>query len=78
QGIELANATEYGLSAAITGDPAKAAAVAPKLRAGMVAINNWGPSPGAARRMAGVARAMPESAAAERKWRRCIMTLAVP
>jgi aldehyde dehydrogenase (NAD+) len=46
-GIELANATEYGLSAAITGDPAKAAAVASKLRAGMVAINNWGPSPGA-------------------------------
>jgi aldehyde dehydrogenase (NAD+) len=46
-GIELANATEYGLSAAITGDPAKAAAVAGKLRAGMVAINNWGPTPGA-------------------------------
>ena len=46
-GIELANATEYGLSAAITGDPAKAAAVAGKLRAGMVAINGWGPSPGA-------------------------------
>jgi aldehyde dehydrogenase (NAD+) len=47
QGIEIANATEYGLSAAITGDPAKAAKVAPRLRAGMVAINNWGPSPGA-------------------------------
>ena len=47
QGIELANATEYGLSAAITGDPAKAASVAGKLRAGMVAINNWGPTPGA-------------------------------
>lgn len=47
QGIELANATEYGLSAAITGDPAQAAAVAPQLRAGMVAINNWGPAPGA-------------------------------
>ena len=46
-GIELANATEYGLSAAITGDPAKAADVAGKLRAGMVAINNWGPTPGA-------------------------------
>ena len=46
-GIEMANATEYGLSAAITGDPAKAAAVAGKLRAGMVAINNWGPTPGA-------------------------------
>jgi aldehyde dehydrogenase (NAD+) len=47
QGIELANDTAYGLSAAISGDPAKAAEVAPKLRAGMVAINNWGPSPGA-------------------------------
>ncbi len=45
--IELANATEYGLSAAITGDPAKAAGVASQLRAGMVAVNNWGPSPGA-------------------------------
>ncbi|MFM5953749.1 MAG: aldehyde dehydrogenase family protein, partial [Novosphingobium sp.] len=47
QAIDMANDTEYGLSAAISGDPAKAAAVAPKLRAGMVAINNWGPSPGA-------------------------------
>ena len=47
QGIDLANATEYGLSAAITGDPAKAAPAAAKLRAGMVAINNWGPTPGA-------------------------------
>lgn len=46
-GIEMANATEYGLSAAITGDPAKAAGVAGQLRAGMVAINNWGPTPGA-------------------------------
>ncbi len=47
QAIEIANNTEYGLSAVISGDPAKAAAVAPQLRAGMVAINNWGPSPGA-------------------------------
>ncbi|MBN8501794.1 MAG: aldehyde dehydrogenase family protein [Sphingomonadales bacterium] len=47
QAIEMANDTEYGLSAAISGDPAKAAPVAAKLRAGMVAINNWGPSPGA-------------------------------
>ena len=47
QGIKIANDTVYGLSACITGDPAKAAAVAPRLRAGMVAINNWGPSPGA-------------------------------
>ena len=47
QAIEVANDTEYGLSAVISGDPAKAATVAPKLRAGMVAINNWGPAPGA-------------------------------
>lgn len=47
EAIDMANDTSYGLSAAITGDPAKAAAVAPKLRAGMVAINNWGPTPGA-------------------------------
>ena len=47
QAIAIANDTEYVLSAVISGDPAKAAAVAPQLRAGMVAINNWGPSPGA-------------------------------
>jgi aldehyde dehydrogenase (NAD+) len=47
EAIEIANDTEYGLSAVISGDPAKAAEVAPKLRAGMVAINSWGPAPGA-------------------------------
>jgi aldehyde dehydrogenase (NAD+) len=47
EGVAIANDTDYGLSAAITGDPAEAAKVAPRLRAGMVAINNWGPSPGA-------------------------------
>jgi aldehyde dehydrogenase (NAD+) len=47
QAIEIANDTEYGLSAVVAGDPAKAAEVAPKLRAGMVAINGWGPAPGA-------------------------------
>ncbi len=47
EGVELANATEYGLSAAITGNPADAAKIAPRLRAGMVAINGWGPAPGA-------------------------------
>ncbi|MEP6784554.1 MAG: aldehyde dehydrogenase family protein [Sphingomonadales bacterium] len=46
-GIRIANDTEYGLSAVISGDPAKAAGVAPRLRAGMVAVNNWGPAPGA-------------------------------
>ena len=47
QGIAIANDTEYGLSAVISGDPAKAAAIAPRLQAGMVAINAWGPAPGA-------------------------------
>ncbi len=47
QAIEMANDTEYGLSSVISGDPTQAAAVAPKLRAGMVVVNNWGPSPGA-------------------------------
>jgi aldehyde dehydrogenase (NAD+) len=47
EGIAIANDTEYGLSAVISGDPAKAAEVAPQLRAGMVAINAWGPAPGA-------------------------------
>ena len=47
QAIEIANDTEYGLSSVISGDPAKAAEIAPKLRAGMVAINAWGPGPGA-------------------------------
>lgn len=47
EAIEIANDTEYGLSSVISGDPAEAAKVAPKLRAGMVVINNWGPAPGA-------------------------------
>ncbi|WP_338466468.1 aldehyde dehydrogenase family protein [Novosphingobium sp. ZN18A2] len=47
EGIQIANDTSYGLSAVISGDPAKAADIAPELRAGMVAINNWGPTPGA-------------------------------
>jgi aldehyde dehydrogenase (NAD+) len=46
QAIEMANDTEYGLSAVISGDPAQAVPVAGKLRAGMVAINTWGPAPG--------------------------------
>ena len=47
EGIRIANDTAYGLSAVISGDPEKAADVAPKLRAGMVAVNSWGPAPGA-------------------------------
>jgi aldehyde dehydrogenase (NAD+) len=46
-GIEIANSTDYGLSAAISGDPAKAAEVAPRLRAGIVTINGWAPTDGA-------------------------------
>ena len=47
EGVKIANDTDYGLSAVISGDPEKAATIAPKLRAGMVAVNNWGPAPGA-------------------------------
>jgi len=43
EAVRVANATPYGLSATISGDPAKAAKVAPRLRAGIVTINNWGP-----------------------------------
>jgi len=48
EAVDIANDTEYGLSAVVSGDPAKAAEIAPKLRAGMVAVNAWGPGPGAA------------------------------
>jgi aldehyde dehydrogenase (NAD+) len=41
QAIQLANDTDYGLSATISGDPAKASEVASKLRAGLVSINSW-------------------------------------
>ncbi|WP_203311191.1 aldehyde dehydrogenase family protein [Sphingomonas beigongshangi] len=47
EGVRLANDTDYGLSAAISGDPAAAAQVAPRLRAGLVTINSWSPAPGA-------------------------------
>ena len=47
EGVKIANDTDYGLSAVISGDPEKAATIAPKLRAGIVAVNNWGPAPGA-------------------------------
>ncbi len=43
QGVALANDTEYGLSAVVTGDPEAAKAVAGQLRAGLVGINTWGP-----------------------------------
>lgn len=44
QAIEMANDTDYGLSATISGDPAEAAKIAGRLRAGLVTINSWGPS----------------------------------
>jgi aldehyde dehydrogenase (NAD+) len=43
EAIRIANGTPYGLSATITGDPERAAKVAPKLRAGLVTINSWSP-----------------------------------
>lgn len=47
EGIALANDTDYGLSAAVTGDPAVAKDVVGQLRAGLVGVNAWGPSPDA-------------------------------
>lgn len=41
EGVRIANDTPYGLSATISGDPAEAAKVAPRLRAGLVTINTW-------------------------------------
>jgi aldehyde dehydrogenase (NAD+) len=43
EAVRIANDTPYGLSATISGDPARAAEVAPKLRAGLVTINSWSP-----------------------------------
>jgi len=43
EGIAMANDTEYGLSAAVTGDPAAAREVVGQLRAGLVAVNGYGP-----------------------------------
>ncbi|MEO9129652.1 MAG: aldehyde dehydrogenase family protein [Sphingomonas sp.] len=43
EAVRLANDTPYGLSATISGDPAAASKVAPRLRAGLVTINSWAP-----------------------------------
>lgn len=43
EAVEIANATPFGLSATVSGDPAEGAKIAPKLRAGIVTINSWGP-----------------------------------
>ncbi len=47
EAVRIANGTPFGLSMTISGDPAKAAALAPKMRAGIVTINSWGPDAGA-------------------------------
>lgn len=44
EGVAMANDTEYGLSATVSGDPAEARAVVGKLRAGLVTVNSWGPN----------------------------------
>ncbi|HVJ00113.1 MAG TPA: aldehyde dehydrogenase family protein [Sphingomonas sp.] len=43
--IRIANDTDYGLSAVVSGDPAKAKAIVPRLRAGMVYVNAGNPDP---------------------------------
>lgn len=46
EAIRLANDTEYGLSATVTGEPAAAAGIARRIRAGIVTINGWAPPQG--------------------------------
>ena len=46
--IRIANDTNYGLSAVVSGDPAKARAFVPRLRAGMVYVNAGNPDPNVA------------------------------
>ncbi|RXD04789.1 aldehyde dehydrogenase family protein [Sphingomonas sp. UV9] len=41
EAITLANDSDFGLSATISGDPAEAARIVPRNRAGLVAINGW-------------------------------------
>ena len=43
-GIALANDTEYGLSATVTGNPDAARPIVGRLRAGLVTVNSWGPN----------------------------------
>ena len=47
EAVRIASDTPYGLSATLSGDPEKAAKLAPRLRAGLVTINSWGPDVGA-------------------------------
>jgi aldehyde dehydrogenase (NAD+) len=44
EGVAMANDTDYGLSATITGDPEAAKSVVGQLRAGLVTVNSWGPN----------------------------------
>ena len=48
EAIRIANDTVYGLSAVVSGDPAKAKAFVPRLRAGMVYVNGGQPDPNVA------------------------------
>jgi aldehyde dehydrogenase (NAD+) len=43
EGIALANDTDYGLSAVVTGDPEAARSVARRMRAGVIGINAYAP-----------------------------------
>jgi aldehyde dehydrogenase (NAD+) len=43
EAVRVANGTPFGLSMTISGDPAEAAKLAPRMRAGIVTINSWGP-----------------------------------
>ena len=43
EAVAVANGTPFGLSMTISGDPAEAALLAPRMRAGIVTINSWGP-----------------------------------
>jgi len=43
--IRIANDTNYGLSAVVSGDPEKARAFVPRLRAGMIYVNGGNPDP---------------------------------
>ena len=45
EAVRIANDTNYGLSAMISGDPAQARAFVPRLRAGMVYVNTGNPDP---------------------------------
>ncbi len=44
EGIAMANDTEYGLSATVTGNAEAARPVVSRLRAGLVTVNSWGPN----------------------------------